>query len=92
MSDIKIKVSTASGQVVGFLINPKVENLCDADYEISGIFVNEDGVRLDKVECNPEAVPYTLDFSPMPGLTFKQLRHGYVQRGRQPVVITAVNK
>lgn len=89
MSDIKVKVSAPSGQVIGFFLNPKIENLADVDYEISGSFVDDTGRPFDKVDFNPEAIPYTLDLSQIPSLPFKQLQRGYVQHGRQPVVMTA---
>ena len=92
MSDIKVKVSTSCGQVIGFFLNPKVENLCDNDYQVSGSFVDASGRLLDKVEFNPQSVPYSLEVAQMPSLPVKQLEAGYVQHGRQPVVMTARGK
>lgn len=90
MSDIKVKVSAPSGQVIGFFLNPKIENLADVDYEISGNLVDESGRLFDKVDFNPESIPYTLDLSQISSLPFKQLQRAYVQHGRQPIVMTAV--
>lgn len=90
MSDVKAKVSTKLGQTIGYFVNPKVENLCEKDYEISGKFVDEAGNPYEKVEFNPEVLPYLIDLSEMPSLGIKALESGYVQRGRQPVVMTAV--
>lgn len=90
MSDVKARVSTGLGQTIGYFVNPKVENLCEKDYEISGTFVDESGKAYEKVEFNPEVLPYQIDISGIPSLGIKTLANGYVQRGRQPVVMTAV--
>jgi hypothetical protein len=90
MSDVKAKVCGPRGQTIGFFINPEVKNLCQNDFEISGTFVDEEGQALEKVEFNPEAMPYTVDLSLASLAGLKSLLRAYVQRGRQPVVMTAV--
>lgn len=89
MSEIKVKVSTNNGQVIGYFVGPAVEHLCGEDYEISGTFVDVNGRPFEKVEFNPEAVPYVLDVSSVHGLGVQRLESGFVQRGRQPVKMTA---
>lgn len=89
MSEIKVKVSTGNGQVIGYFLNPSVEHLCSEDWEITGTFVDENGRLFDKVEFNPEVVPYILDVSAIKTLGFERLTTGFVQRGRQPVCMTA---
>lgn len=92
MGDVKARVSTPHGQTIGYFVNPTVENLCGQDFEIKGKFVNEEGQLYEKVEFNPQVMPYVIDLSElgMPGL--KRLENGYIQRGRQPVCMTAVKK
>lgn len=90
MGDVKARVSTQLGQTIGYFVNPTIENLCEKDYEISGQFVDESGQVYEKVEFNPEVLPYTIDLSAVSGLAFKSLEKAYVQRGRQPVRMTAV--
>jgi hypothetical protein len=90
MSDVKITVVTPQGRIVGFFINPKIENLCQNDFEISGTFVDEEGHPFEKVDCNPEVIPYAADLSPLSRDDLKTLARLYVQRGRQPVVMTGV--
>ena len=90
MADVKAKVTTELGQVIGYFVNPKVENLCQLDYEISGAFVDEAGAVIDKVEFNPEVLPFNIDLSELGLAGLKGLEKGYVQRGRQPVHMTAV--
>ena len=89
MSDVKARVSTILGQTIGFYVNPKVQHLCENDYEISGKFVDENGQAFEKVEFNPEVLPYVIDLSAS-SLGIRTLERAYVQRGRQPVVMTAV--
>lgn len=89
MSEIKVRVSTNNGQLIGYFISPQVEHLCGEDYEVSGTFVDENGRPYDRIEFNPEAVPYELDVSGVQGLRTQRLHCGYVHRGRQPVRITA---
>lgn len=90
MSDVKARISTGLGQVVGYFVNPKITHLCDNDYEISGQMVDESGAPYDKVEFNPEIVPYVVDLSNVPSAGMKSLVRAYVQRGRQPIVMSAV--
>ena len=40
-------------------------------------------------EFNPQALPYTLDLSGIKKCDHTTVASGYVQRGRQPVLITA---
>jgi hypothetical protein len=89
MSEIKVRVSTNNGQLIGYFISPQVEHLCGQDYEVSGTFVDENGRPYDRIEFNPEAVPYELDVSAVQGLNLQRLHHGYVHRGRQPVRMSA---
>lgn len=89
MSDVKARVSTTLGQTIGYFVNPKIQHLCENDYEITGQFVDETGRPFEKVEFNPEVLPYVIDLS-QAAFTVKSLEKGYVQRGRQPVCMTAV--
>lgn len=90
MSDVKAMVGTAEGQVIGYFVNPRVEKLCENDYEVSGILVNDEGIPFDRVEFNPEVMPYHIDLSELLMDGLSSLENGYVQRGRQPVCMTAL--
>ena len=92
MTDVKARVSTSQGQTIGFFVNPKIENLCEQDYEVSGLFVDESGQPYEKVEFNPQVLPYFVDLSDLQLSGLNMLASGYVQRGRQPVRLTAVKK
>lgn len=91
MSDNRVKVSVPRGQVIGYFINPSIENLCGEEWEIIGEFVDVEGRPYDRIEFNPEALPYELDLSAFSGHKHKQLKKAYVQRGRQPVRMTAIS-
>lgn len=90
MSDVKARVTTINGQFIGYFVDLKLVCLCQNDFEISGTFLNESGQPYDRIEFNPEVLPYLIDLSQVPGAPHKSLRNGFVQRGRQPVVMTAV--
>lgn len=92
MVDVKARVSTSQGQTIGYFVNPRVENLCKQDYEVSGLFVDESGQAYQKVEFNPQVMPYFIDLSELNLKGLNLLAQGYVQRGRQPVRMSAVKK
>lgn len=88
MSDVKARVTTSSGQLIGYFVDFKVVCLCGNDYEIRGTFVDEFGRTYEKIEFNPQVLPYNVDLSQSRDSNVKVLSQGYVQRGRQPVVMT----
>jgi hypothetical protein len=83
-----IKVFTPAGKLVGQFVNAHVDMYPDHHYEISGEFVDENGLPFKKVEFNPQVLPYTLDISSVKQCNHTTLQGGYVQRGRQPVKMT----
>lgn len=84
-----VKVFTPGGKFVGQFVNPVVAMYPEHYYEISGEFVNEEGHVFEKLEFNPQVLPYTLDISTVKKCGHTTLQGGYIQRGRQPVKITA---
>ncbi|MDZ4832977.1 MAG: hypothetical protein SGJ27_04175 [Candidatus Melainabacteria bacterium] len=85
MSDVKVNVYTPTGSVVGYFLNPSVQAFPEGDYEVSGEFFDADGERIQKLDFNPQAFPYTADLSDHPGAAHRKIENVYVQRGRQPV-------
>lgn len=83
-----VKVFTPGGKFVGQFVNPVVQMYPEHYYEISGEFQDEHGHPFDKVEFNPQVLPYTLDISTVKKCPHATLEGGYVQRGRQPVRMT----
>ncbi len=90
MADAKLKIYTPAGLYVGYFLNPVVQQYPEAEYEITGKFFDENGVNTGKLEFNPEALPYFADLSECPGMGHTRLVKVYIQRGRQPVVMTGV--
>ena len=84
-----VKVFTPGGKFVGQFVNPVVDMDPDHYYEISGDFVDEHGHPFKKIEFNPQVLPYTLDISQVKQCGHSTLQGGYVQRGRQPIKMTA---
>ena len=84
---MKVNVYTPKSILVGYFVDPKIESFPDGDYEISGEFHTAEGDKATKVEFNPQALTYNVDLSEA-GLAQKKLHRVYVQRGRQPVVMT----
>jgi hypothetical protein len=88
----KVTVYTPGGKVVGYFQNPQVDMDPDHEYQISGEFVEEDGTRHERIEFNPQVLPYTIDISAFKKCNHSTLVRGYIQRGRQPVTMTATCK
>ena len=84
-----VKVFTPTGKFVGQFVNAAVDMYPDHHYEIAGDFVDEHGHPFKKVEFNPQVLPYTLDISTVKQCNHSTLQGGYIQRGRQPVKMTA---
>ena len=89
MADKNIKVYSPSGKVVGTLQNVDVEMYPEHHYELRGTFVPEDGQAVDRIEFNPQVRPFTIDITGISRCKHNLLHMGYVQRGRQPVMMTA---
>ncbi|MBS1997508.1 MAG: hypothetical protein JSS86_14405, partial [Cyanobacteria bacterium SZAS LIN-2] len=54
---------------------------------IHGDFYDIDGERVMKLEFNPQTLPYSCDISSLTA-GHKKLTSCYVQRGRQPVLMS----
>ncbi len=87
--NVKLKVYNQAGEDVGYFLNPTVSSFPDGDYEISGEFYAPGGELIKKLEFNPQSLPYNADASAVSNISHKRLYGVYVQRGRQPVKMTA---
>ncbi|MBU6451425.1 MAG: hypothetical protein KGS72_06585 [Cyanobacteria bacterium REEB67] len=87
MADVKINVFTPAGKHVGYFLNPAIKSFPEGDYEVQGAFYDVDGDKVVKLEFNPQVLPYSCDISSL-SAAHKQLTSCYVQRGRQPVMMT----
>ncbi len=86
---VKVKVYNAAGEDLGYFLNPSISSFPDGDYELSGQFYGPSGELIKKLEFNPQSLPYNADASAVSKITHKKLYNMYVQRGRQPVTMTA---
>lgn len=87
--NVKVKIYNSNGQDVGYFLNPAISSFPDGDYEISGEFFGPAGDLIQKLEFNPQSLPYNADASAVGKIAHKKLYNVYVQRGRQPVKMTA---
>ncbi len=90
MPDAIVEVFTSQGTIVGRFVNPRIERLSEHYYSITGTFVDADGTVLDRIDFNPEVMPYTADISPASPCDHTKLVMVYVQRGRNPIQMTGV--
>ncbi len=88
MAEVKVEIRTPTGQSVGIFKNPVIEMLPEHHYFITGKFFEPDGNAAERVEFNPQVLPYVADISGVSQCTHKKLAGVYVQRGRQPVLMT----
>lgn len=90
MADVKVKVYTPQGLYVGYFLNPIVQQYPESEYEISGQFFDENGQLTQKLDFNPETLPYFADMTEHVASSHVRLTRVYIQRGRQPVTMTGV--
>ena len=90
MPDVIVEVFTPLGIKVGKFINPKIEMVPEHNYIISGQFFEVNGESVDKIQFNPEVLPYTADISGATKCVHNRIVQVYVQRARQPVQMMGV--
>lgn len=87
-----VKVFTPAGKHVGQFEAPSVDMDPEHFYEVWGYFTDADGRPFEKVEFNPQVLPYVVDISPITKCNHKTLHEVYIQRGRQPIRLTGTCK
>jgi len=92
MADVIINIYTPDGKKVGNFVNPKIEMLPTHHYFLSGKFFEADGSMADKIEFNPQVLPYIADISAISKCGHEKLTGIYVQRARQPIQMTGYCK
>jgi hypothetical protein len=92
MADVVVSVYTTSGVKVGHFKNPLIELFTDDHYSLTGNFYDPDGVLSDRIEFNPQILPYMADLSELSEYRHKKVSRVYVQRGRQPVSMTGIGE
>ncbi|MBC7997212.1 MAG: hypothetical protein IAF58_04685 [Leptolyngbya sp.] len=92
MSEVKVTVFSVHGQPVGYFVNPTFTAFPQGEFEVSGNFFDTANEKTVRVDFNPEATPYSADLSLAKDVPYNELVNVYVQRGRQPVVMTGRGK
>jgi len=90
MADVVVPIYTPSGTRVGTFKNPSVTMAPEHHYVLSGRFLEADGTPAERIEFNPQMLPYTADISAVSRCSHNKLVSVFVQRGRQPVEMTGV--
>lgn len=90
MSDLIVEVLTPEGIKVGSFKNAEVKMLSRHHYLISGHFFEATGQLAEKIEFNPQVLPYIANISQVSQCTHTRLAKVYVQRGRQPIEMIGV--
>jgi len=90
MSELILRVHTSHGVELGYFADPKVELITNDHYEIEGTFLEPGGQPALRVEFNPQVLPYVITVAKPGSLKHNSIKQVYVQRGRQPVVMTGV--
>jgi hypothetical protein len=85
MSEQTIKIFSPSGLYIGYFSNPQIEFFPDSDYDFQGTFYDAAGDIIDRVEYNPQALPYTAEIDGMPDVKHKRLHTVFIQHARSPI-------
>lgn len=87
MSDYRAYVFKTNGQILGYFLNPELEQLSEDQFLITGALYGPGEQLFDRAEFNPQILPYQVDVSsiPGPGSNISRIFHTYVQRARQPI-------
>jgi hypothetical protein len=90
MADGRINIYKKNGTLLGYFRDPKISQFGEDEYEVHGIFCDAEGVLIEKLEFNPQSVPYWGEIKDIPGIKHLQLTNIYIQRGRQPITVSAL--
>jgi hypothetical protein len=85
MSERTIKIFSPAGQYLGYFVNPKIEFFADSEYDFEGHFLDAKGEVVNKLEYNPEALPYSAELDGMTDVKHNRLCKVYIQRSRPPI-------
>jgi len=86
----RINIYKKNGNMLGYFSDPKINQFDNNEYEIQGVFHDPEGSLAQKVEFNPQSCPYWAEIKDVPNIRHSQLTNVYIQRGRQPVIISGL--
>jgi hypothetical protein len=90
MSEQKITIYKYNGSLLGYFDQAEIKKFGQDEYGIQGTFFSPDGSVPEKIEFNPQSLPCSGIVEKDCGMDHKKLTNVYIQRGRQPVSITAI--
>jgi hypothetical protein len=90
MNQEKITIYKSNGSLLGYFCQAQISRFGEDEYAIQGIFYAADGSIPDRLDFNPQSLPHWGTVEGVADVGHKQLTNVYVQRGRQPVAITAL--
>lgn len=90
MGEGKVNVFKSNGALLGYFRDPQINQFSEGEYEIKGMFYGADGSLPTKLDFNPQISPYWASLEGLSGIKHQQLTNVYIQRGRQPVIISAL--
>ena len=90
MTQKNISIYKINGTLLGYFDQAKVSRFGEDEYAIQGPFYGPDGSVLAKLEFNPQSLPHWGQVESSSDIKHKQLTNIYIQRGRQPILVTAL--
>lgn len=90
MTEEIVNIYKSNGAMLGYFKDPQISQFGEDEYEIQGIFHNADGALANKMDFNPQSLPYWAEIKNINPVKHSQLTNVYVQRGRQPMVVTGL--
>jgi hypothetical protein len=90
MSEGRVNIYKKNGVMLGYFRQPKISQFGNDEYEIQGVFYDAEGALAEKIEFNPQSLPYWAEIKDTAEVKHSQLTNVYIQRGRQPVTITGL--
>jgi len=90
MTDGIVNIYKKNGSLLGYFKDPKISQFGADEYEIAGVFHNAEGSLVNKMDFNPQSLPYWGEIKNITGINHSQLTNVYIQRGRQPIVVSGL--
>lgn len=89
-SIFKVNIYKKNGALLGYFREPRISQFGNDEYEVHGVFYDAEGAILEKLEFNPQSLPYWAEIKDAPDIKHINLTNVFIQRGRQPITITGL--
>jgi hypothetical protein len=91
MADFRAYVFKTDGEVLGYFLDPELEQLSDKQFLIKGKLYSQDDQLMERAQFNPQTLPYQVDIASATNGSVSRLFHAYVLRAHQPVEIVGAS-